>query len=191
MGWVKNGGTLTHCKKDFYEAQYFFCNGLDDPWLHELSYRCLVVRHASWIAKCISEQFIMPVGAYILDDDFDPVQIEIRVDEETSMISDRTLISTSGDVKAERSPATQSGGVGKYVCVARDGIHVLEDSTAYEAVRLRHALFWKRATRGCGPVVRVKIGDVVETRVDVNARMFVPGDSCYGEEFGCKVETPQ
>ena len=53
----------------------------------------------------------------------------------------------------------------------------------YEAVRLQHALFWKRATRESGPIVLIE--DIVKTRVDVNAKMFVPGDSCYGEQFGC------
>ncbi|KAG6832766.1 hypothetical protein H0H87_000419 [Tephrocybe sp. NHM501043] len=34
---VKNGGKLTYTKEDFYKAKHFFCNGLDDPWLHSPS----------------------------------------------------------------------------------------------------------------------------------------------------------
>ena len=36
---VKNGGTLTHTDDDFRRANYFFCDGMDDPWLNE--YVCL------------------------------------------------------------------------------------------------------------------------------------------------------
>lgn len=32
---VKNGGKLTHTDTDFLKAEFFFCNGLDDPWLSE------------------------------------------------------------------------------------------------------------------------------------------------------------
>lgn len=32
---VKNGGTLTHTDDDFRRANYFFCDGMDDPWLNE------------------------------------------------------------------------------------------------------------------------------------------------------------
>ena len=32
---VKNGGTLTHTDDDFRRANYFFCDGMDDPWLKE------------------------------------------------------------------------------------------------------------------------------------------------------------
>lgn len=32
---VNHGGSLTHTESEFYEAQYFFCDGLDDPWLPE------------------------------------------------------------------------------------------------------------------------------------------------------------
>lgn len=32
---VKNGGTLTHTDVDFKKANYFFCDGMDDPWLNE------------------------------------------------------------------------------------------------------------------------------------------------------------
>ena len=37
---VKNGGTLTHTDDDFRRANYFFCDGMDDPWLNEY-----VVKH--------------------------------------------------------------------------------------------------------------------------------------------------
>jgi len=33
---VKNGGTLTHTEADFKRANYFFCDGMKDPWLNEL-----------------------------------------------------------------------------------------------------------------------------------------------------------
>ncbi|KAG6902356.1 hypothetical protein C0995_001153 [Termitomyces sp. Mi166 len=63
----------------------------------------------------------------------------------------------------------------------------------YESIRKEHALFWKRATamatRESGPLV-LKIGDVVKTRIDVNAKMFVPGDSCYGQQFGLPLLPP-
>jgi len=32
---VRNGGTLTHTKADFYQANFFFCAGMDDGWLNE------------------------------------------------------------------------------------------------------------------------------------------------------------
>ncbi|KIL69020.1 hypothetical protein M378DRAFT_157257 [Amanita muscaria Koide BX008] len=32
---VKNGGTLTNTEPDFYNAHFFFCDGLEDPWLSE------------------------------------------------------------------------------------------------------------------------------------------------------------
>ncbi|KAG6880528.1 hypothetical protein C0993_005989, partial [Termitomyces sp. T159_Od127] len=49
----------------------------------------------------------------------------------------------------------------------------------YEEMRAQHAEFWKRAEG----VLAMR--DVVNSWVDVNARMFVPGDGCYGKEFGC------
>jgi len=42
--WVKNGGSLTHTDDDFRRANYFFCDGMDDPWLNELLSRHLIVR---------------------------------------------------------------------------------------------------------------------------------------------------
>lgn len=40
---VTNGGTLTHTDDDFRRANFFFCDGMDDPWLNEyVSLRNLV-----------------------------------------------------------------------------------------------------------------------------------------------------
>ncbi|KAF7356980.1 hypothetical protein MVEN_01034400 [Mycena venus] len=76
LAWVNHGGSLTNSKKEFYQAKVFFCNGVDDPWLKELLSRSLVVRHARWISKSVSEQFAVPVSKYLLDDQFDPTKIE-------------------------------------------------------------------------------------------------------------------
>ncbi|KAJ7035498.1 hypothetical protein C8F04DRAFT_509780 [Mycena alexandri] len=38
--------------------------------------RSLIVRHARWISKSVSEQFAVPVSKYLLDDQFDPTKIE-------------------------------------------------------------------------------------------------------------------
>ncbi|KAJ7636137.1 hypothetical protein DFH06DRAFT_1220073 [Mycena polygramma] len=73
--WVKHGGSLTHSKQDFYQAKVFFCDGPDDPWVKELLSRSLIVRHARWISKSVSEQFAVPVSKYLLDDQFDPTKI--------------------------------------------------------------------------------------------------------------------
>ncbi|KAJ7089786.1 hypothetical protein B0H15DRAFT_800452 [Mycena belliarum] len=61
--WVKYGGSLTHSKEDFLRANFFFCNGPQDPWLNE----SLVVLHAGWVSKSVFEQFALPVSRYILD----------------------------------------------------------------------------------------------------------------------------
>ncbi|KAJ7746785.1 hypothetical protein DFH07DRAFT_589022 [Mycena maculata] len=74
--WVKHGGSLTHSKEDFYRASVFFCEGPHDPWLKELLSRSLIVRHARWISKSVSEEFAVPVSKYLLDDQFDPTKIE-------------------------------------------------------------------------------------------------------------------
>ncbi|KAJ6469747.1 hypothetical protein C8R47DRAFT_1149844 [Mycena vitilis] len=73
--WVKHGGSLTHSKQDFYQAKAFFCDGPDDPWVKELLSRSLIVRHACWISKSVSEQFAVPVSKYVIDDQFDPSKI--------------------------------------------------------------------------------------------------------------------
>lgn len=75
--WVRNGGTLTHTKVDFYKANFFFCAGMDDGWLNELLSRSLIVRHASWVVKCVEDKFLVPIAAYTLDDYFDASQVEL------------------------------------------------------------------------------------------------------------------
>ncbi|KAJ7708774.1 hypothetical protein B0H17DRAFT_1324899 [Mycena rosella] len=75
--WVNHGGALTHSKDDFLRASVFFCDGPHDPWLEELLSRSLVVRHARWISKSVSEQFAVPVSKYILDDHFDATKIPL------------------------------------------------------------------------------------------------------------------
>ncbi|KAJ7132247.1 hypothetical protein C8R44DRAFT_902350, partial [Mycena epipterygia] len=62
-----------------------------DPWLNKLLSRSLIVRHARWISKSVSEQFAVPVSKYLLDgkitckacriyslatDQFDPTKLE-------------------------------------------------------------------------------------------------------------------
>ncbi|KAF8957120.1 hypothetical protein BDZ97DRAFT_121145 [Flammula alnicola] len=74
---VMNGGTLTHTDADFRQAVFFFCNGMEDPWLNELLSRSLIVRHASWVTLCVVEDFHMPIAAYTLDDGFDESRIRI------------------------------------------------------------------------------------------------------------------
>ncbi|KAJ7355729.1 hypothetical protein DFH08DRAFT_955188 [Mycena albidolilacea] len=69
--WVKHGGSLTVSKQEFYQTNVFFCDGPYDPWLKQ----SLVVRHAQWISKSVSEQFSVPVAKYLLDDQFDPTKI--------------------------------------------------------------------------------------------------------------------
>lgn len=32
---VKHGGTLTHTDIDFRNAEFFFCDGMNDPWLKQ------------------------------------------------------------------------------------------------------------------------------------------------------------
>ncbi|KAJ7789088.1 hypothetical protein B0H14DRAFT_2945858 [Mycena olivaceomarginata] len=73
--WVKHGGSLTVSKQEFYQTNVFFCDGPHDPWLGQLLSRSLVVRHAQWISKSVSEQFSVPVAKYLLDDQFDPTKI--------------------------------------------------------------------------------------------------------------------
>jgi len=68
---------LTHTDDDFKRANYFFCDGMDDPWLNELLSRHLIVRHASWVTLCVAEDFCMPIAAYTLDDGFDVTKIRI------------------------------------------------------------------------------------------------------------------
>ncbi|KAJ7886044.1 hypothetical protein B0H13DRAFT_2343060 [Mycena leptocephala] len=70
--WVQHGGSLTHSKHDFHQANVFFCAGTHDPWLQE----SLIVRHARWISKSVSERFMVPVSKYLLDDQFDLTKIE-------------------------------------------------------------------------------------------------------------------
>ncbi|KDQ61815.1 hypothetical protein JAAARDRAFT_204242 [Jaapia argillacea MUCL 33604] len=74
----------------------FFCNGLRDPWLFDLSAKAIVVRllphlgllmpsecspftpsspdlkvfHVGWIMKVIEVQFLIPISPYVLDDKF-------------------------------------------------------------------------------------------------------------------------
>ncbi|KAK7031490.1 hypothetical protein R3P38DRAFT_2923944 [Favolaschia claudopus] len=76
--WVKHGGSLTVSKQEFYQANVFFCDGLNDPWLKELLSRSLIVRHAKWISKSVSEQFAVPVSKFLLDDQFDPAKLEVE-----------------------------------------------------------------------------------------------------------------
>ncbi|TFK69099.1 hypothetical protein BDN72DRAFT_626807 [Pluteus cervinus] len=74
--WVKNGGTLTRSKDDFVKTKYFFCDGPSDPWLIPLrANKSLLVRHAAWIGKSFNEEFLMPVGPYVLDEHFDIAMI--------------------------------------------------------------------------------------------------------------------
>ncbi|CAA7265230.1 unnamed protein product [Cyclocybe aegerita] len=75
--WVINGGTLTHTETDFRQAQFFFCNGMNDPWLSELLSRSLIVRHAAWVTVCVVEDFRIPIGPYTLDDVFDESGFQI------------------------------------------------------------------------------------------------------------------
>ncbi|KAF8332486.1 hypothetical protein F5887DRAFT_45434 [Amanita rubescens] len=74
--WVSHGGSLTHAESEFYEAHYFFCDGLGDPWLPDLASRRLIVRHPQWIAQCVSERAIMPIAAFTLDSRFESEVIE-------------------------------------------------------------------------------------------------------------------
>ncbi|KAF8909252.1 hypothetical protein CPB84DRAFT_1843044 [Gymnopilus junonius] len=68
---------LNTYKEDFRKAQFFFCTGMDDPWLKELLLRSLIVRHASWVTLCAAEKFLMPIARYTLDDGFDESKIRV------------------------------------------------------------------------------------------------------------------
>ncbi|KAJ7230571.1 hypothetical protein GGX14DRAFT_5791 [Mycena pura] len=61
--WVRHGGSIARSNQDFFRSQFFFCAGPHDPWLKE----SIIVRHAQWISKSVSEQFLVPVSKYILD----------------------------------------------------------------------------------------------------------------------------
>ncbi|KAF7317877.1 Branched-chain-amino-acid aminotransferase [Mycena kentingensis (nom. inval.)] len=64
--WVHNGGAVAREKHDYLRADIVFC-AYGDPKLVE---NYLIVRHPSWIEKCIEEEFLVPVAPYILDDQF-------------------------------------------------------------------------------------------------------------------------
>ncbi|KAL0570654.1 hypothetical protein V5O48_011302 [Marasmius crinis-equi] len=104
--WVENGGSLTHSKQDFFDADYFFCAGMEDAWLKTLHSRNLIVRHAGWIAECVEENFLMPCSKYILDERFDARGIELQpqevfddlveeIDPETTRITSNTSAETT------------------------------------------------------------------------------------------------
>ncbi|KAF9257075.1 hypothetical protein L218DRAFT_135527 [Marasmius fiardii PR-910] len=75
IAWVENGGSLTHSTRDFFNADFFFCAGIKDTWLQQLRSRDIIVRHASWIIRCVEENFLMPCSKYILDECFDDTTI--------------------------------------------------------------------------------------------------------------------
>ncbi|GLB41554.1 hypothetical protein LshimejAT787_1001540 [Lyophyllum shimeji] len=104
-GWVRNGGTLTHSVADFYQADFFFCSGLDDPWLSQLLSRSFVVRHAKWISTCIAEQFLMPVAPYTLDHRFDPSAIDLPVPTPTYSEMSATSAPDSDPASTASQPA--------------------------------------------------------------------------------------
>ncbi|KAF7370957.1 BRCT domain-containing protein [Mycena sanguinolenta] len=93
--WVNHGGAVTSSKQEFYQTNFFFCNGTQDPWLQELLSRSLIVRDARWISKSVSERFAVPVSKYLLDDQFDLTKIEPAVQTPSNLFTPTSKLLTA------------------------------------------------------------------------------------------------
>ncbi|KAF8997846.1 hypothetical protein BDQ17DRAFT_835106 [Cyathus striatus] len=108
--WVQNGGRLTHTDEDFRKADYFFCNGMDDPWLPKLRRYLLIVRHASWVMKSVSENFLMPIASFTLDANFDPSKVEPLM-EVKAATPEQTILPSIPQEKASTSHSHPASSV--------------------------------------------------------------------------------
>ncbi|KAF7309558.1 BRCT domain-containing protein [Mycena indigotica] len=70
--FVRHGGSVVqpNSKSDFMHVNVCFCVGKGDPMLSKLLSMSLIVRHSSWISKCLVEQFPVPISDYVLDDQY-------------------------------------------------------------------------------------------------------------------------
>ncbi|KAJ4476771.1 hypothetical protein J3R30DRAFT_337904 [Lentinula aciculospora] len=55
--WVQNGGAIMQYEPEFFHTSCFFCAGMDDPWVKQLSEKSVTVLHASWVSRCVEKQF--------------------------------------------------------------------------------------------------------------------------------------
>ncbi|KAI0065519.1 hypothetical protein BV25DRAFT_1703497 [Artomyces pyxidatus] len=62
------GGTIARSEHQRRNASFYFCSGINDPWFKILSAKSLVVFDATWIKKCVREQFRVPIAPYALDE---------------------------------------------------------------------------------------------------------------------------
>ncbi|KAI0047140.1 hypothetical protein FA95DRAFT_1679280 [Auriscalpium vulgare] len=66
--WAARGGTIARSDTERRSAQYYFCNGLRDPWVEILAAKSLVVFDAAWIHQSVNEGFCVSIARYVLDE---------------------------------------------------------------------------------------------------------------------------
>ncbi|KAE9410854.1 hypothetical protein BT96DRAFT_1011577 [Gymnopus androsaceus JB14] len=104
--WVRHGGTFMQSEQEFYQTSCFFCVGMDDPWVRKLSEKSVTVLHASWISRCVQEKSSIPVSRFVLDDYFNPIQIELFARPPRSNL--RSLSSSTVDKASAASPSPRT-----------------------------------------------------------------------------------
>ncbi|KAF4607065.1 hypothetical protein EYR38_001122 [Pleurotus pulmonarius] len=111
---VRNGGAIVRTHEEFYEADFFICNALDDPWVQKLMRQSKVVLHAEWVLQSLDADLLVGVAPYVLDDFFCernmPRQISHRLDpeRETSDVVDPLEVTT--DEETEESTYSKKRG---------------------------------------------------------------------------------
>ncbi|KAF9498142.1 hypothetical protein BDN71DRAFT_1443875 [Pleurotus eryngii] len=68
--WIRGGGAIVRTHEEFYEADFFICNALDDPWVQKLMRQSKVVLHAEWVLQSVDAYLLVGVAPYVLDDFF-------------------------------------------------------------------------------------------------------------------------
>lgn len=68
--WICDGGAIVRTHEEFYQADFFICNALDDPWVQKLMRQSKVVLHAEWVLQSVDADLLVGVAPYVLDDFF-------------------------------------------------------------------------------------------------------------------------
>ncbi|KAH9945741.1 hypothetical protein B0H21DRAFT_743825 [Amylocystis lapponica] len=97
QAWVAHGGTITQssARQSEQRAQFYFCNGKQDPWFSRY------VFHSSWIVKAAATKFLVPIAKYVLDDRYEVHEPNMPLDQTAHM---RPLIGDSDDTVEQQTP---------------------------------------------------------------------------------------
>ncbi|PAV19739.1 hypothetical protein PNOK_0467300 [Pyrrhoderma noxium] len=102
--WALYGGGIAMTPEERRNSQWYFCIGLGDPSLAELTKCPIVVFHVNWIHASVSAKFILPLTKFVLDDDhYSPSDEEIMVPEvQGSLQSGKSQEATEINAKNEK-----------------------------------------------------------------------------------------